>query len=94
MAEQRFSVLPYPTKTAATWRTSPRAERAIQQSAMRGQVTTDLSSGHAEQHGEYRRLGCTPTLRLLASPFASQFLLSYRSRRSLVNLDGGGRWWA
>ena len=33
------------------------------------------------------------TLRLLASRFASQFSLSYRSRqRSLVNLDAGGRW--
>jgi hypothetical protein len=35
MAEQRFSVLPSPTKTAATERTSQRAERAIKQSAMR-----------------------------------------------------------
>src|SRR5829696_8699070 len=33
MAEQRFSVPPDPTKTAATQRTSPRAERAIKQSA-------------------------------------------------------------
>jgi hypothetical protein len=59
---------------------------------MSGNKLTSMSSGHAEQHGEYRRLGCTPTVRLLASPFASQFLLSYRSRRrSVVNLDGGGR---
>jgi hypothetical protein len=49
---------------------------------------TSMSRGHAEQHGEYRRLGCTPTQRLLASRFASQFSLSYRSQR-LGNLDGG-----
>jgi hypothetical protein len=35
MAKQRFSVPPDPTKTAATQRTSPRAELAIRQSAMR-----------------------------------------------------------
>jgi len=40
-----------------------------------------MSSGHAEEHGEYRRLACTATLRLLASRFASQFPLSYRTRR-------------
>jgi hypothetical protein len=34
MAEQRFSVPSAPTKTAATQRTSPRAERAIKQSAI------------------------------------------------------------
>jgi hypothetical protein len=38
MAEQRFSVPPDPTKTAATQRTSQRAERAIKQSAMREQL--------------------------------------------------------
>jgi hypothetical protein len=38
MAEQRFSVPSAPTKTAATQRTSPRAERAIQQSAMRERI--------------------------------------------------------
>ena len=37
MAEQRFSVRSAPTKTAATRRTSPRAERAISESAMREQ---------------------------------------------------------
>ena len=37
MAEQRFSVPSAPTKTAATQRTSQRAERAIKQSAMREQ---------------------------------------------------------
>ena len=37
MAGQRFSVPPDPTKTAATERTSQRAERAIKQSAMREQ---------------------------------------------------------
>ena len=37
MAEQRFSVPPDPTKTAATQRTSQRAERAIKHSAMREQ---------------------------------------------------------
>jgi hypothetical protein len=35
MAEQRFSVPTAPTKTAATQRTSQRAKRAIEQSAMR-----------------------------------------------------------
>jgi hypothetical protein len=49
---------------------------------------TSMSRGYAEQHGEYRRLGCTPTQRLLASRFASQFSLSYRNR-GLGNLDGG-----
>jgi hypothetical protein len=39
MAEQRFSVLSAPTKTAATQRTSQRAERAIKQSAMREQLS-------------------------------------------------------
>jgi hypothetical protein len=34
MAEQRSSVSPDPTKTAATKRTSQRAERAIRHSAM------------------------------------------------------------
>jgi hypothetical protein len=34
MAEQRFSVPPDPTKTAATQRTSQRAERAIKHSAI------------------------------------------------------------
>jgi hypothetical protein len=38
MAEQRFSVPPDPTKTAASWRTSQRAERAIEHSAMREQL--------------------------------------------------------
>ena len=38
MAEQRFSVPPDPTKTAATQRTSQRAERAIRQSAPREQT--------------------------------------------------------
>jgi len=38
MAEQCFSVPPDPTKTAACWRTSQRAERAIEQSAMREQL--------------------------------------------------------
>jgi hypothetical protein len=52
-----------------------------------------LSSGHAERPREYCRLACTATPRLLASRFASQVLLSYRSRRRLiVNLDSGGRW--
>jgi putative hydrolase of the HAD superfamily len=37
MAEQRFSVSPAPTKTAAAKRTSQRAERAIRQCAMREQ---------------------------------------------------------
>jgi hypothetical protein len=37
MAGQRFSVPPDPTKTAATERTSQRAERAIKHSAMREQ---------------------------------------------------------
>jgi hypothetical protein len=39
MAEQRFSVPPDPTKTAAAERTSQRAERAIKYSAMREQHT-------------------------------------------------------
>jgi hypothetical protein len=52
-----------------------------------------VSSGHAEQPGEYCRLACRAPLRLLASRFASQISLSYRSRRrSFVNLDAGGRW--
>jgi hypothetical protein len=38
MAEQRFSVLAAPTTTAAAQRTSPRAERTIQYSAMREQL--------------------------------------------------------
>lgn len=38
MAEQRFSVPSAPTKTAATQRTSQRAERAIKYSAMREQL--------------------------------------------------------
>jgi hypothetical protein len=37
MAEQRFSVSASPTKTAATQRTSQRAERAIRQSAIRSE---------------------------------------------------------
>ena len=35
MAEQRFSVPPDPTKTAATQRTSPRTKRAIKHSDVR-----------------------------------------------------------
>ena len=54
--------------------------------------TPSMSSEHADQDREYRRLGCRTSLRLLASRFASQFSLSYRGRRrSLVNLDAGGR---
>jgi hypothetical protein len=37
VAEQRFSVPPFPTKTAAPQRTSQRAEASNQQSAMREQ---------------------------------------------------------
>jgi hypothetical protein len=37
LAEQRFSVPPFPTKTAAPQRTSQRAEASNQQSAMREQ---------------------------------------------------------
>ena len=40
-----------------------------------------VSSGHAEQPGEYCRLACRAPLRLLASRFASQLSLSYRSRQ-------------
>ena len=43
MAEQRFSVPSAPTKTVATQRTSQRAERAIEYSAMREQLTKDLA---------------------------------------------------
>ncbi len=49
MAEQRFSVSPAPTKTAAAKRTSQRAERAIRHSAMR------------EQRKIQRRLRCRGT---------------------------------
>ena len=42
MAEQRFSVPSAPTKTAATQRTSQRAERAIENSAMREQPKRGL----------------------------------------------------
>jgi hypothetical protein len=38
LTEQRFSDPPAPTKTAATQRTSPRAERAIKHSAIREQL--------------------------------------------------------
>jgi hypothetical protein len=38
MAERGFSVPPDPTKTAASWRTSQRAERAIEHGAMREQL--------------------------------------------------------
>jgi hypothetical protein len=64
MAVQRFSVPPSPTKTAATERTSQRAERAIKQSAMREQLSeegpacitntrhsTGLGRGHALGRG-------------------------------------------
>ena len=44
MAGQRFSVPPDPTKTAATERTSQRAERAIKHSAMRGQCKNTAST--------------------------------------------------
>jgi hypothetical protein len=40
MAEQRFSVPPAPTKTAAAERTSLRAARAIKYSAMREQLSS------------------------------------------------------
>jgi len=43
MAEQRFSVPPSPTKTAATQRTSQRAERAIKHCAMREQQLEGLT---------------------------------------------------
>ena len=50
-----------------------------------------MSSRHAEHDGEYRRLACVASPRLLASRFASQFSDSYRSRqRSLVSLNAGG----
>jgi hypothetical protein len=70
MAEQRFSVPSAPTKTAATKRTSQRAERAIKHSAKRPQINALLcatarpareSGGPAEQ----TRTRCrTPTTRL------------------------------
>ena len=51
---------------------------------MREQLTIKLSSGHAEHHGEYPRLGCGPTPRLLASRFASQFPNSCTRRRRVI----------
>jgi hypothetical protein len=52
MAEQRLSVPPDPTKTAASWRTSQRAERAIEHSALGEQLKkmvvliAELDCGH------------------------------------------------
>jgi hypothetical protein len=71
-----------------------KTRQAGSRSATSEQITNSpsMSSGHADQAREYRRLGCRAALRLLASRFASQFSLSYRGRRrSLVNLDAGGR---
>jgi len=57
-----------------------------------GLIRCQRSGPSDTEPGEYRRLACTATLRLLASRFASQVSLSYRSRgRSLVNLDAGAR---
>jgi hypothetical protein len=53
MAGQRFSVPPDPTKMAATQRTSPRAERAIEQSAMREQLRA--SCERRESRADARR---------------------------------------
>ncbi len=47
MAEQRFSVPPDPTKTAATQRTSQRAERAFKQSASSSQEIKSRQRPHA-----------------------------------------------
>jgi hypothetical protein len=63
MAVQRFSVPPSPTKTAATERTSQRAERAIKQSAMREQLSEEgagLHHQHAAQHGARSRACAWP----------------------------------
>jgi hypothetical protein len=51
---------------------------------MREQLPIKLSSGHAEQYGEYPRLACGPSPRLLASRFASQFPDSCTRRRRVV----------
>jgi hypothetical protein len=51
-----------------------------------------MSSRHAEHHGEYSRLACVATRRLLASPFASQFQSASASgslHLSLTSMPGG-----
>ena len=64
-AEQRFSVPPDPTKTAATQRTSQRAERAIKRSAMREQLTSKTGlaydGGRAAALLRWMRSGAKPS---------------------------------
>lgn len=50
-----------------------------------------MSSRHAEHHGEYPRLACVATRRLLASPFASQFqaVTNAGNVHSLASMSGG-----
>ena len=50
-----------------------------------------MSSRHAEHHGEYPRLACVATRRLLASPFASQFQAATNAGNvhSLASMSGG-----
>ena len=49
-----------------------------------------MSSRHAEHHGEYPRLACMATRRLLASPFASQFQAAAAARNvhSSISMPG------
>jgi len=51
-----------------------------------------MSSRHAEHPGEYSRLACAATPRLLASPFASEFQAANASGNlhlSLTSMPGG-----
>jgi hypothetical protein len=54
-----------------------------------------MSSRHADDHGEYLRLGCAATQRLLASRFASQFqaATAVGNVYSLASFPGGP-WYA
>jgi hypothetical protein len=50
-----------------------------------------MSSRHADDHGEYLRLGCAATQRLLASRFASQYqaATAVGNVYSLASFSGG-----
>jgi hypothetical protein len=48
-----------------------------------------MSSRHAEHPGEYPRLGCAATRRLLASRFASQFQAATAAGSSVASLMPG-----
>ena len=89
-SEQRFSVLPDPTKTAATERTSQRAERAIKQSAIRASGASKLlgARGHASRPRETTK---SADLDVRAADLQEEMVRTTLFRSARSDEDGGNR---